>query len=73
MQTFWTDATLSGSTYNFSNGEPVENDGVLLDPEAGRPYVVFARKNFVYQRKEADRLFYVLCKMGETDNCGMVC
>ena len=47
----------------------MKNDGVLLDPEAGRPYVIFARKNYVYQRKENDREFLVLCKKGMTDNC----
>ena len=69
MKTFWTDAVQSGNTYNFTDGTAVENGGALLEAASNRPYVVFARKGFVYQRKEVDRKFKVLCRKGRTENC----
>lgn len=63
LQTFWTDAELTPQgTYNFSDGTVVYNDDEPLDPQSGRPLVVFAKKNFVYQRKENDRRFFALCR-----------
>ena len=63
FQTFWTDAELTPQgTYNFSDGTVVVNSGVPLDPQSGRPLVVFAKKDFIYQRNKADRTFFALCR-----------
>ena len=50
------------------SGRNVTNDGELLDVQPGRPLVVFTRKALDYERKEADRVFKVLCKKSTCDS-----
>ena len=68
LQTVWTDAVIDGEAYVMGSGRNVTNDGELLDVQPGRPLVVFTRKALDYERKEADRVFKVLCKISTCDS-----
>ena len=49
------------------SGRNITNNDELLGVKPGRPVVVFTRKALDYERKEANRVFKVLCKKSTCD------